>query len=134
MLGIAHTFLPGDRSPGLRTADKSAVRNWSHRVQIAPAVVYEALRLRDVPLRNRLVALMTNRRFERLMPEAYNEAMEILAEIRRLRPDWLAPIPTTLSSYAAATTGPERWAAFGFAAHGRQAKKLNASRRWRARS
>src|SRR5438128_1849474 len=57
-----------------------AAGNWSHSIQIAPAVVYEALRLRDVPLRNRLVALMTNRRFERLMPEAYSEAMEILAE------------------------------------------------------
>ncbi|MER9936107.1 hypothetical protein [Mesorhizobium sp. M0088] len=70
-----------------------AARHGSYTVQIAPAVVYEALRLRDVPLRNRLISLMTNRRFERLMPEAYSEAMEILSEVQRLRPDWLRPQP-----------------------------------------
>jgi len=71
----------------------SAARDRRVSVQIAPAVVYEALRLRDVPLRNRLIALMTNRRFKRLMPEAYSEAMEILGEVRRLRPDWLRSEP-----------------------------------------
>ena len=41
-------------------------------LQIAPAIMFEALRLRDIPLRNRLVGLMTNRSFHRLMPEAYS--------------------------------------------------------------
>lgn len=39
---------------------------------------------------------MTNRRFDRLMPEAYSETMEILAEVRRLRPDWLRPQPDSV--------------------------------------
>lgn len=72
----------------LRAANSSAIT-----VQVAPAVVYEALRLRDVPLRDRLISLMTNHRFERLMPEAYSESMEILDEVRRLRPEWLRPSP-----------------------------------------
>ncbi|MCA0012893.1 hypothetical protein LB561_09905 [Mesorhizobium sp. B292B1B] len=70
-----------------------AAREGHYAIQISPAVVYEALRLRDLPLRNRLISLMTNRRFRRLMPEAYSESMEILGEIRRLRPDWLRPNP-----------------------------------------
>lgn len=63
------------------------------RIQVAPGVVYEALRLQDIPVRNRLIALMTFRRFERLMPEAYSEALEIVEEIRRLRPQWLSANP-----------------------------------------
>ena len=62
-------------------------------VQIAPAVVYETLRLRDGELRAILVRLMTNYRFRRLMPEAYSESMEILKEIERIRPDWLRDVP-----------------------------------------
>jgi hypothetical protein len=78
---------------GAQGALLRAAQKQSHHIQIAPAVVYEALRLRDVPLRDRLIALMTNRRFRRLMPEAYSEAMEIVAEIRHLRPEWLRPDP-----------------------------------------
>ncbi|WQO70512.1 hypothetical protein U8C40_38680 (plasmid) [Sinorhizobium medicae] len=78
---------------GLQGRLLQAARHGSVVVQIAPAIVYEALRLRDVPLRNRLVALMTNRSFHRLMPEAYSETMEILDEIRRLRPGWLRREP-----------------------------------------
>lgn len=78
---------------GAQGALLRAARDRQGSIQVAPAVVYEALRLRDVPTRNRLIALMTNRRFERLMPEAYSEAMEILEEIGRLRPDWLRAEP-----------------------------------------
>jgi hypothetical protein len=62
-------------------------------VQIAPGVLYEALRVKDGPLRSALVKLMTDLRFQRLMPEAYSESMEILLEITRLRPDWLRKPP-----------------------------------------
>jgi hypothetical protein len=68
----------------LRLARKS-----TYNVQIAPAVLYETLRLKDSSLRSALVRLMTNSRFHRLMPEAYSESMEILQEIERVRPDWL---------------------------------------------
>jgi hypothetical protein len=36
---------------------------------------------------------MTNARFDRLMPEAYSESIEILQEIKRVRPDWLRDVP-----------------------------------------
>ena len=68
-------------------------REGSCDVQIAPAVVYETLRLKDAQLRASIVRLMTNSRFHRLMPEAYSESMEILEEIRRIRPDWLRDAP-----------------------------------------
>ena len=72
-----------------------AARHSSTRVQVAPAIVFEALRLRDISLRNQLIALMTNRAFDRMMPEAFSEIMEILAEIGRLRPQWLRKEPDT---------------------------------------
>lgn len=65
----------------------------SFAVQIAPGVLYETLRLKHPSLRDKLVQLMTNSRFMRLMPEAYSESMEILREIERLRPDWLRDSP-----------------------------------------
>ena len=68
-------------------------RDGSHDVQIAPGVLYEALRVKDASLRATLVRLMTNSRFHRLMPEAYSESMEILREIERIRPDWLRTAP-----------------------------------------
>lgn len=68
-------------------------RNGSYDVQIAPAVLFETLRLKDVSLRASLVRLMTNGRFHRLMPEAYSESMEILQEIKRIQPDWLRGSP-----------------------------------------
>lgn len=64
-------------------------------IQIAPAVVFEALRLEDIAIRDALVELMTNRRFTRLMPEAYSESEELLNEIRRHRPEWLRQQPDT---------------------------------------
>lgn len=58
-----------------------------------PAVLYEMLRLDDVPLRKRLVKAICRSRWVRMMPEAYEESMELLAEISRLRPKWLLPDP-----------------------------------------
>jgi hypothetical protein len=68
-------------------------RTGRFEVLIAPAVVYEALRLRDAALRTSLIRLMTNPNFRRLMPEAYSESMEFLREVQRVRPDWLRAEP-----------------------------------------
>lgn len=68
-------------------------RDSRYLVQIAPSVLYEALRLKDVSKRTPLVRLMTNSRFHRLMPEAYSESMEVLREIERVRPQWLRDTP-----------------------------------------
>lgn len=70
-----------------------AAQKGAYDVQIAPGVLYEALRLRDSLLRRRLVRLMTNPRFVRLMPEAYSEGTEILGEVKRVRPEWLHVSP-----------------------------------------
>jgi hypothetical protein len=71
-------------------------RRGAYDVQIAPGVLYEILRLKDTSLRARLVHLMTNSRFSRLMPEAYSESMELLRAIERVRPDWLRSTPDLL--------------------------------------
>lgn len=70
-----------------------AARNGSYAVQIAPAVLYETLRLGDASLRASLVRLMTDLRFHRLMPEVYSESIEILRQIERIRPQWLRDAP-----------------------------------------
>jgi hypothetical protein len=62
-------------------------------VLIAPSVVYETLRISDPELRRRLIKLQTDRRLERLMPEAYSEACEVLEELRRIHPEWLRASP-----------------------------------------
>lgn len=69
------------------------VRDSFCAAQVAPGVVYETLRLKDASLRAKLIRLMTNPRFNRLMPEAYSESMEILEEIKRMRPSWLRVVP-----------------------------------------
>lgn len=69
------------------------LRRSNHEVLVAPAVVYEAFRTHDVELRTRLVDALTLPHWRRLMPEAYSESMEVIAEIRRVRPDWMRDKP-----------------------------------------
>lgn len=68
-------------------------RNGSFDILLAPAVVYEALRLKNIAVRDALIRLMTTSGFKRLMPEAYSESMEFLAEVERVRPEWLRREP-----------------------------------------
>lgn len=71
-----------------------SLKRASHlEIQVAPGVVYETLRLKDPELRGRIIALMVDRRFTRLMPEAYSESLEILDAVNRLRPEWLRRTP-----------------------------------------
>jgi len=64
-------------------------------IAIAPAVMYEALRTKDREVRAGLVSLMTLRNWTRVMPEAFEEAEELLGEIHRLAPQWLRRDPNT---------------------------------------
>lgn len=68
---------------------RKAAGKSSHRIAIAPGVVYEALRTEDRALRAKMVASMASPAWHRLMPEAYSEAMELRDEIVQLRPKWL---------------------------------------------
>jgi hypothetical protein len=71
----------------------SATRRSRHTVLMSPAVLYEAAKTRDVVVRDKLLSAMTLSLWKRLMPEAYSEALEIRAEVRRVRPEWLKPEP-----------------------------------------
>ena len=66
-----------------------SLRNSSNKIQVSPACLYETLRMNDAKLRKKIINLMTNQRFERLMPEAHSECLELIQEIRRLRPNML---------------------------------------------
>src|SRR6185369_3985699 len=67
-----------------------------HKVVVAPAVVYEALRTGDRAVRTALVRALALPDWTRLMPEAYSEAMEVRDEVFRVRPQWQrAPADTT---------------------------------------
>ena len=81
---------------GLQGSLLRAARDGSYDIQIAPAVVFESLRLDNKAMRAKRLKLLTNHRFIRLMPEAYSESMEILHAIIRLRPDWFREKPNML--------------------------------------
>ena len=74
------------------TVQKAALRS-KQRIAIAPAVLHEAARTRDPGLREALLSAMKRPTWQRLMPEAYSEALEFKDEVRRLRPEWLRPVP-----------------------------------------
>lgn len=62
-------------------------------VVMPPAILYEAAKTGDIAVRDRLLSAMTHRAWKRLMPEAFFEAGEIRAEVRRVRPEWLKVNP-----------------------------------------
>lgn len=62
-------------------------------VVVAPAVVYEFMRMSNETVRDAALKLLTEARWTRLMPEAYSESEELKMELRRLRPHWLWPNP-----------------------------------------
>ena len=71
---------------GLWLSAAAICRKRHLRLQVAPSVVYEALRSADPALRQSLCALLTQAQWARLMPEAYYEAMEFTSEAARLQP------------------------------------------------
>lgn len=72
---------------------QKAVRASRNTIVVAPAVLYEAAHTADKRLRDELLAAMARVAWKRLMPEAYSEAEEFKAEVRRLRPEWLRRQP-----------------------------------------
>jgi hypothetical protein len=70
---------------------KKEIRERASKILVAPSTLYEALRVKDAGSRARRAALITDPAWTRLMPEAYSESQELLAEIKRLRPQWLNP-------------------------------------------
>ena len=80
---------------GSLPAVQHAARRSRHTIVVAPAVLYEAAHTpdKDKVVRDKLLTAMTFPAWKRLMPEAYSEAEELKAEVRRLRPEWLRPHP-----------------------------------------
>src|SRR5262249_14947370 len=70
-----------------------AARRKDIEILAAPSVLYELLRTPNESVRKRFVDVITLPHWKRLMPETFSETKEILAEIRRLRPDWLRSTP-----------------------------------------
>ncbi len=62
-------------------------------IVVVPAVVYETLATGDPEVRSKILGLLSMRNWARTMPEAFLEAEELLGEIRRLHPEWLAKSP-----------------------------------------
>ncbi len=62
-------------------------------ILIAPAVVSETRDLHDIATRNRILKIVSNPHWCRMMPEAFSESQELKTEIRRLRPHWLRTEP-----------------------------------------
>lgn len=63
------------------------------KIVVAPALVFEARRLRDDVTRKKILALLAHPKWTRLMPEAFLEAEEFKAIVRRRRPNWLIAKP-----------------------------------------
>jgi hypothetical protein len=79
-------------SDGLEAVYRAA-KGADGAILACPAVLYEMLRCGDLSLRQRLVKAICRSRWIRMMPEAYEESMELLQETRRLRPLWLITSP-----------------------------------------
>jgi hypothetical protein len=77
---------------GLESLNRAA-RDGHGLVLACPAVLYEMLRLQDVPLRHKLIKAICRSRWVRLMPEAFEESADLQDEIFRLRPQWMRERP-----------------------------------------
>lgn len=76
-----------------RDVARASIRN-RLRILIAPAVVFETQDMQDKATRSKILKIITNPLWGRLMPETYSESEEIKSEIRRLRPNWLNSVPS----------------------------------------
>jgi len=66
-----------------------ACKSRSTHLLVALAAVNEILRIPNDEVRSRHLRVVTKPAWTRLMPEAFDESMEVLEEARRVRPEWL---------------------------------------------
>jgi hypothetical protein len=62
-------------------------------IAVAPALVFEARALMDELTRKKILKLLANPSWKRVMPEAFLEAEEFKAIVRHFRPEWLIASP-----------------------------------------
>lgn len=70
-----------------------AARRSKAEIAVSPAIVDEAIALPNEGARNRVLALVTDPQWKRLMPESFSECVEVKREILRLRPAWKVSSP-----------------------------------------
>lgn len=78
-----------DQVNALRRAAKE--NGWD--VTVAPSVVYEVLRTGDPARRGSTMEAITRQSWRRLMPEVFLQSLDVVASLRRRRPDWVRPAP-----------------------------------------
>jgi len=71
-----------------------------HEAVINPLMLTEALRTADVAKRTQIVEMMCSRNWRKLLSPMDAQSVELTAEIRRLRPEWLRSIPKTDRLYS----------------------------------
>jgi hypothetical protein len=71
----------------------SAARKSRVEILVSPAVIDEVQQLPVPEVRRKVLRLVTQAQWKRLMPEAYSECAELKSEIKRLRPEWLISAP-----------------------------------------
>ncbi|WP_404303077.1 hypothetical protein [Alicycliphilus denitrificans] len=71
----------------------SAARRSKAEIVVSPAVADEAMALPDEQARKRVLALVTDPQWKRLMPESFSESVEVKKEVLRLRPEWQVVTP-----------------------------------------
>lgn len=70
-----------------------AAKRSKAEIVVSPAVVDEVRALPNEDARNRVLALVTDPQWKRLMPESFSESVEVKQEILRLRPAWKIASP-----------------------------------------
>ncbi|MFD5126183.1 hypothetical protein [Streptomyces sp. NPDC058385] len=83
----------GDEQAGDRF--KALIRSLGHRVVTAPGVLLEVLQHPRPDKREAIVRAILAGTDERLRSEADLEGSEVVAEVRRLHPEWIRPVPDT---------------------------------------
>ncbi len=75
------------------SAVAQAARARSVEIVVTPSLVDELRRISDTTLRRKALQTITHPAWTRLMPEIYDECLELKAEIKRLRPEWVIASP-----------------------------------------
>ncbi|WP_055566891.1 hypothetical protein [Streptomyces atriruber] len=83
----------GDEQAGARF--KALIHSLGHRVVTAPGVLLEVLQHPRPDKREEIVRAIMAGTDERLRSEADLEAAEVIAEVRRLHPEWIRRVPDT---------------------------------------
>lgn len=83
----------GRRDSRERLEQLAVARGW--RIMTPPAVLLEAVMTPDPKVRHDIIEALSSPLWVRLRTEADQEAAEVVAETKRLRPMWLRKIPDT---------------------------------------